>query len=276
VTIYGRKIAKDIIDKLQIRPTPKKFLGVILVGDNVASEKFIGQKRKIAEFLNIDFRVYSFPESIQVDELRKKIGIIARGKTCGGLIIQLPLPSHLNRRRIVNSIPKGKDLDVLSESAYGQFLTDQTVLPPSVSTFCEVLSHYQVFENHAYRQAGVSRETNLKYAIVGNGFLVGRPISDYLRLQGKQLVVLDKGDNLSNIKDADVIVLGAGVPNLVDQKMIKDGALIVDFGCSFVDGKLCGDLLQPKNEKFLYTPTPGGTGPILVVKLFENFFKLNK
>lgn len=269
--IDGRKIAKEIINGLQGHPTPKKFLGVVLVGENTASEKFIQQKKKIAEILGIDFRVYSFSESIQVSELRKRIGIIARGKTCGGLIVQLPLPSHLNRRRIVNSIPKEKDLDVLSESAYGQFLTDQRVLPPSVSTFCEVLLHYQVLEN-------VSCETPAcagRFAVVGNGFLVGKPISDYLRLQGKQLVVLDKGDDLSKIKDADVVILGTGVPNIVSEAMIKDGALIIDFGCSFIDGKLCGDLLSPTKENFSYTPTPGGTGPILVVKLFENFYKLN-
>ncbi|TSC52728.1 MAG: methylenetetrahydrofolate dehydrogenase (NADP+) / methenyltetrahydrofolate cyclohydrolase [Parcubacteria group bacterium LiPW_41] len=263
--IDGRKIAKEIIDRLVKHPTPKRFLGVIIVGENAASKKFVEQKRKIAEVLNIDFRAYQFAESIEVDELRKKIGIIGHGKTCGGLIVQLPLPSHLDRRRIVNSMPKEKDLDVLSESAYGQFLTDQRILPPSVSTFCEVLSHYQVLGN-------VSHET---FVVVGNGFLVGKPISDYLRLQGKQLVILDKGDDLSKIKDADVVILGTGVPNIVNEGMIKNGVLVIDFGCSFIDGKLCGDLLKPTTDNFFYTPTPGGTGPILVAKLFENFYKCN-
>ncbi len=275
--IDGRKIAKEIINKLERHPIQKKFLGVVLVGENVASEKFVQQKKKIAEVLNIDFRTYQFPESIEVDELRKKIGIIGHGKTCGGLIVQLPLPTHLNRRRIVNSIPKEKDLDVLSKSAYGQFLTDQRILPPSVSTFCEVLSHYQVLRNlptmpaHA-GQAGVSCET---FAVVGNGFLVGKPIGDYLKQQNKKVAILDKGDDVSKIKNADIVILGTGVPNIVNEGMIKDGALVVDFGCSFIDGKLCGDFKKPTTDNFFYTPTPGGTGPILVGKLFENFYKLN-
>ncbi|MFA5870667.1 MAG: bifunctional 5,10-methylenetetrahydrofolate dehydrogenase/5,10-methenyltetrahydrofolate cyclohydrolase [Candidatus Paceibacterota bacterium] len=275
--IDGKQIAREIIEKLKSHSAPKKFLGVVLVGENNASKKFIEQKKKIAEFLGIDFRVYSFPELIKNDELRKKIGIVTRGKTCGGLIVQLPLPAHLNRRRILNSIPKEKDLDVLSESAYKQFLAGIGFSPPSVSTVCEVLSHYQLSTN-------VSRETILSawggFVVVGNGFLVGKPISDYLRLQGKQLVVLDKGDDLSRTKSADVVVLGMGVPNIVNETMIKDGALVIDFGCSFVNGKLCGDLDQLKivncKLKISYTPTPGGTGPILVAKLFENFYKLNE
>ncbi|RJQ26595.1 bifunctional 5,10-methylenetetrahydrofolate dehydrogenase/5,10-methenyltetrahydrofolate cyclohydrolase [Candidatus Parcubacteria bacterium] len=279
VIIDGRKIAKEIIDRLKECGAPKKFLGVIFIGNNSASERFVQQKKKIAEILGVDFRIYQFPEPIRVDELRKKIGMIGRGKTCGGLIVQLPLPSHLNRSRILNSIPKGKDLDVLSESAYEQFLTNQKILPPSVSTFCEVLSYYQLLENHAYRQAGVSHETSTyqigRLAVVGNGFLVGKPISDYLRLQGKQFVVLDKGDDLSEIKNADVVVLGTGVSNIIDETIIKDDALVIDFGCSFISGKLCGDLLFPTKENFSYTPTPGGTGPILVAKLFENFYRLN-
>lgn len=287
VIIDGRKIAKEIIDRLKEYGAPKKFLGVIFIGNNSASERFVQQKKKIAEILGVDFRIYQFPESMRVDELRKKIGMIGRGKTCGGLIVQLPLPSHLNRRRILNSIPKEKDLDVLSESAYEQFLTNQKILPPSVSTFCEVLSYYQLLEN-------VSHETSTyqigRLAVVGNGFLVGKPISDYLRLQGRRLVVLDKGDDLSEIKNADVVILGTGVSNIINETIIKDGALIIDFGCSFINGKLCGDLDQSKIENLLagqagggrgckmkisYTPTPGGTGPILVAKLFENFYRLN-
>jgi len=282
--IDGKQISKKIIDVLKKRPIPKKFLGVISVGGNSASEKFIQQKKKTAEFLGIDFRVYSFPESIKNDELRKKICIIAKGKTCGGIIIQLPLPTHLNRRRILNSIPKEKDLDVLSESAYKQFLAGMGLFPPSVSTFREILLHYQ-FLKHLPAQAGVSCETILSvqggFAVVGNGFLVGRPISDYLKSQGKQLVIFDKGDDISQIKDADVVVLGTGIPKIVKETMIKDGALVIDFGCSFIDGKLCGDLLKPTTNNlqpttFLYTPTPGGTGPILIAKLFENFYKLNE
>ena len=148
-----------------------------------------------------------------------------------------------------------------------KFLGGFELLPPSVSTFCEVLSHYQPSKS-------VSCET---FGIVGSGFLVGRPIADYLHMRSAYVIVLDKGDDLSTIKSADVVVLGAGVPNLVNQKMIKDGALVIDFGCSLVDGKLCGDFdARRYDPKVWYTPTPGGTGPILVAKLFENFFEINK
>ena len=277
VIIDGTQIAEEIIEKLKRCTKPEKFIGVVSIQKNGASEKFIEQKKRIAELLEIDFRVYTFSELISTDQLKKNIEDIAKEKNCGGIIVQLPLPEHLNREQILNLIPKEKDVDVLSRSAYEQFLNNQEVCPPSVSTFCEILSRYQRLEN-------VSCKT---FAVVGNGFLVGKPISDYLKLKRKQIIILDKGEDLSSIENADVIILGTGVPNIVNRTMIKDGALVVDFGCSFIDGKLCGDLEQLKIEnlpagrqgcklKISYTPTPGGTGPILVAKLFENFYTLNK
>jgi len=265
VIIDGKLIAEEIIEKLKKHVTPKEFIGVVSVGKNNASEKFIEQKRKTAKLLGIDFRIYTFSESISTDQLRKNIEDIANKKDCGGIIVQLPLPVILNCDQILDSIPTEKDLDVLSRSAYELFLNNQKVCPPSVSTFCEILSRYQPMES-------VSQET---FAVIGNGFLVGKPISDYLKLKGWEVTIFDKGDDLSKIKDSDVVILGTGVPNVVNETMIKKGALVIDFGCSFIDGKLYGDLLQP-TENCLYTPTPGGTGPILVVKLFENFYKLNK
>ena len=268
--IDGKKIAEEVLRRLSRTPTPRKFLGVILVGNDSASKKFVMQKKNIADLLGIDFRVYQFSESIDADSLRSSVGRIGRGSTCGGLVVQLPLPLHLNRRRILNAIPKEKDIDVLSESAYAQFLSTQTLLPPSVSTYCEIVSYMQ--------QHNVSRETFFdakKYAVVGNGFLVGKPIFDYLRIQGNDVLVCDKGDDLKQIRSAHVVVLGTGIPNIIDETLVREDALVIDFGCSFIDGVLYGDFKKTTNEKILYTPTPGGTGPILVAKVFENFYLLH-
>lgn len=267
--IDGKSIAQQIIKRTAIQIVPKKSLCVFSVGENDASTGFIRQKKKIADMLGVDFRVFVFSEKALEEEIKKKIRDVGEDDMCGGVIIQLPLPVHIKKENILNEILCEKDVDILSQKAHKRFLRGQKPFPPAVGVFCEVLSHYQVLQN-------VSRETNLRFAVVGPGFLIGKPIVDYLRMKNADVIVVDRDNDVSLIKNADVVVLGAGITNLVNQKIIKDGALVIDFGCSFFEKKLCGDLLPPVNEKFFYTPTPGGTGPILVAKLFENFYYLNK
>ena len=266
--IDGRSIAQEMIKKITTQTIQKKFLCVFSVGKNDASIGFIHQKKKIADILGVDFQVLTFSEEIQEEEIKKKIRDFGKDDMCGGIIVQLPLPAHIKKENILDEIPYKKDVDVLSKKAYEFFLNEQEPIPPAVGVFCEVLSHYQVLRN-------VSRETNLKFAVIGNGFLVGRPIVDYLNMMGRCVSVFDKGD-VVQIKDIDVVVLGAGAPHLISGDMVKSGALVIDFGCSFINEKLCGDFNPSNVDDIFYTPTPGGTGPMLVTKLFENFYHLNK
>ncbi|MBI2033624.1 MAG: hypothetical protein HYT13_00815 [Candidatus Liptonbacteria bacterium] len=121
--IDGKKIAESILAKLRSKPKPEKFLATVLVGEDPASISFLKQKEKAAKELGVDFRLYKFPKEIKNDSLREEVLKISKHKTCGGVIVQLPLPEHLNKHYILNVIPREKDVDVLGERALGAFYT---------------------------------------------------------------------------------------------------------------------------------------------------------
>lgn len=261
----GKKIAQEIIEKLKIQKTPEKILAAILVGDNPQSESFLNQKEKIAEELGVDFRIHRFSEDLKNDELRKEVLKIALLKKVGGVIVQLPLPNHLNEQCVLNVIPREKDVDVLGERALGAFYTGRNlVLPPAVGVVEEILSVVKC------------QLSNVRVAVVGRGFLVGKPIAVWLVDKVKELGVFGKGSDLERLKEFELIITGVGRAELINKNFLKDGSAVIDFGYDFVDNKIKGDLKINGLEKlFFYTLTPGGTGPILAAKLFENFYKLN-
>jgi methylenetetrahydrofolate dehydrogenase (NADP+)/methenyltetrahydrofolate cyclohydrolase len=268
--IDGKAIADNILKKLKVRLVPKKFFGAVLVGDDKSSVSFLKQKEKTAKELGIDFRLYRFSETIQNDELRQEVGKIAAHKTCGGALIQLPLPAHLNQQYILNAIPKEKDVDVLSERAIGAFYADRSILlPPAVGVVEELIANRKLQIAHC------------SVAVVGLGFLVGRPVANWIMRRAKETLLLRSVSDLGFLKYADIVVTSVGKAGLIVPDMLKDGAGVIDFGYGILDGKYSGDLdtrelAMSDSRLAFYTPTPGGTGPIDVAKLFENFYELNR
>jgi len=294
--INGKKIAEEIIAELKQKPVPKRFFAVFLVGNDSTSASFVRQKEKTAKALGIDFRIYSYPKEITNDKLRKEISRVALSKRCGGALVQLPLSSHLNRHYILNVIPREKDVDVLGERALGAFYAGRNpVLPPAVGTTQKILSTFNF-------QLSTSR-----VAVVGLGLLVGKPISVWLMGRVKELYLLDSSSDLSILKEADLVISGVGKAGLIKPSMLKknaspvrgrpsvfsgrvavaegrpssNGAGIIDFGYDEHGESIAGDfdaseLTNLSTYKLaFYTPTPGGTGPILVAQLMENFYTLN-
>jgi methylenetetrahydrofolate dehydrogenase (NADP+)/methenyltetrahydrofolate cyclohydrolase len=274
--IDGKAIANDMISRLRAQPLPGKFFGAALVGDDPASLNFLKQKERVARELGIEFRMHQLPLGITTDALRAEIGRFASPKTCGGFIVQLPLPDAINRYYVLNAIPKEKDVDCLSEAALGAFYTERgKISPPSVATVEEIL----IREHRDLMNApGALRE--LKAVVIGAGFLIGKPVGFWLQNRVSELVVLDA--SVKNIHDklgdADIVIAGAGHASLFGARHLKEGAIVIDFGFNrSADGKNLGDF-DPAGadaKNIHYTKTPGGTGPILVAKLFENFYKVN-
>jgi methylenetetrahydrofolate dehydrogenase (NADP+) / methenyltetrahydrofolate cyclohydrolase len=272
MVIYGKKIADDILGQLTQRAKPEKFMAAVLVGDDKSSASFLAQKEKIAKRLGVDFRLYTFPAEIKNDELRDEVGKIAAHKTCGGVIVQLPLPEHLNRHYILNAIPPEKDVDVLGERATGAFYAGRSkVLPPAVGAVEAVLA-----------ELNQGKEMNSQFlplnecaiAVVGLGILVGRPIANWAMRRAKETFLLRSTSDLAILKNADLVIAGVGKAGLIAPDMLKPGAGVIDFG--YDGGK--GDFDPDAGEASVafYTPTPGGTGPVLVAKLFENFYTLQQ
>ena len=272
-SIDGKQIAEGIIAELKNRPQPKKFLAAVLIGQDPASLSFLKIKEKTAKELNIDFRLYQIPETIKNkpisnDYLRKEILRLSKPKNCGGIIVQLPLPPQFNQNYVLNAIPPEKDVDVLSERSLGSFYNNRfPVLPPAVGVAKEILTTYNL------------ELKTLKVAVVGLGFLIGKPIATWLMNQKTgNICLIEKNGDLKKIAEADVIISGAGSPELIKPAMLKENAIMIDFGYGLKNGKISGDFDAKTltNEKIAYTPTPGGTGPILGAKLFENFYKLKE
>ena len=269
--IDGKVIAQKIIERLSQKSVPDKILAGILIGKNPASQSFLKIKEKTAKSLGINFKVYEFPEKSSTKFLAEKIKAIAAQKKVGGVIIQLPLPKHVDSLAVLNVIPAEKDIDVLSERAVGSFYNGTNMInPPAVGVIEEIIK----IKNYQLKDKIV--------AVVGLGFLIGKPVSLWMIRKCKELYLLDKGSDLSLLKQADLIISGTGQSSLIKPAMLKKGAMVIDFGYSFKNGKIFGDFDESKIvnckleiRNLLYTPTPGGTGPILVAKLMENFYRLS-
>jgi len=262
MVIDGKRIAQGIIEGLREQKKPKEYLAAILVGENPASISFLKQKEKIADELGVKFKLTDLPEGAAENTIIKTISNLEHDNECGGIIIQLPLPSHLSREKIISAIPKRKDIDALNSG---------DVLPPAVGVVEKILLALptQAGTNYSLPTSAV--------AVVGLGALVGKPISKWLSDKAKELILVDEKDDISVIKNADIVIVGVGKPGLITPEMLKENALVIDFGYSMKDGKLSGDFTPPNHDSLFmihYSPVPGGTGPILVAQLFENFYKL--
>lgn len=261
--IDGKKIAAEIIAQLKSLPRPDKILAAVLVGDNSQSKSFLRQKEIMAKDLGIEFQLFQFQEDILEDDLIKEIKKIGSDEEIGGMIVQLPLPKHYDREKILAAVNPKKDVDALTIES--QKLVD----PLPVAVVKDIL-----------RTTNYDLRTKI-IAVVGKGFLVGKPIIEWLKKEGQELIIFDSKSDLLEIKKADLVISGVGKGGLIKPKMLKSGAGVIDFGYDLKDGKIMGDFDasnvngQLSNVMF-YTPTPGGTGPILVAEIFKNFYKLNK
>lgn len=263
IVIDGKKIAQRTIEELKTHPKPIKKLAAVLVGESPASISFLKQKERVAQELGVEFQLYKLPENIEQEDLESKIESIGNNERVGGMILQLPLPAQFNRERVLAKINPAKDIDALTPAA--------PVEPLPVGVVKDILLSVIASERG-------NLEEYLKdkvVAVVGRGILVGKPIAEWLKGKCRAVLVLYSGSNLAELNKADLIISAAGKAGLINPRSLKNSAAVIDFGFDMKDGKISGDLATENLESLsFYTPTPGGTGPILVAKLFENFYKL--
>ena len=253
---------------------PLKFLAALLIGENPASISFLKQKAAVAQELGIDFRLTRLSQRATINELRASVGAIASHEQCGGVIVQLPLPEKIDRENvssIMNALPIDKDVDVLGLQALTAFRERKSiVMPPAAGVVIKILAEQysmlaELLEKHV--------------AVVGVGPLVGGPIIALLEGKTRPVGKFRRGSDLNMLKAFDLVILGTGAPGLIKPEILRNGAGVIDFGYGRENGKLSGDLdvsnINELGKLAFYTPTPGGTGPILVAQLFENFYTLN-
>lgn len=269
--IDGRKIAEEILvelaDKIKQLVKPLR-LAAVLVGDHPGSRKFLELKEKTARKIGVNFRLYEFPAGITSQQLRKRTVEIAKAQVNSGILIELPLPSHINSQYILNAVPEEKDIDVLSQKSLGVFFAGRSqILPPSVEAV------KIIFEKYSLNPQGK------KCVVFSYGLLVGKPISHWLAAQGATISIINEftanPEKLS--READILVSGVGKPNLIKADMIKQGVAVIDFGYENMEGKVVGDVAfdQVSPKCSLITPVPGGVGPIVIASVLKNLITLN-
>ncbi len=259
--VDGKKIAahiyetlKDDIATLERAPT----LGIVTCAPTFETEKYLSLKERKAKDVGIETLVVRLPfESTSEDIVLALKDLVQKTE---GVVVQLPLPAHIDVARVLISIPPSHDVDALSPDSVG-------VLSPVVGAIAEILRVHEVpvFERHV--------------VVIGSGKLVGLPASRWFMEHGASVSVVtnDTADIEYYTRNADIIVSGAGVPNLVTPDMVKEGVVILDAGTSEDGGILVGDVdLRVAEKASLFTPVPGGIGPITIAILLRNLTELSK
>ena len=266
----GKRLSEKILLRLKKEAKGLNLkLAVVLVGKEPASQLFLNQKKKACEKFGIGFELFKFPSKIGTSELKRKVAKIAKRLDISGIIIQLPLPKKIKSQEILNLIPPKKDVDVLSETNLGKFYQGTfSFLPPTVGAIVYILKNYRI------------KLKGKNIVLVGGGELVGKPLSLWLLRKGATFSVVNKfTKNLTSFtRKADILISGAGKPNLIKGSMVKKNAVIIDCGSGKLKGKVRGDVdFESVSKKASYiAPVPGGVGPMTVAIVLWNLVKMNK
>mgnify|MGYP001038113685 FL=1 len=242
-------------------------LTVIQVGDDSASNIYVKQKSKMASNLGVNFNHIKLEEDVREEEILKIIDDLNRDNNVDGILVQMPLPEHLNSRVIQNAISPLKDVDGLTDINMGMLVHKKNCLVP-----CTPLGVMELLKYYNIDVAGKN------VVIVGRSDLVGRPMAEVM-INSDATVTLchSKTNNLKDItKNADILVVAVGKAKLITSDMVKDGVVVVDVGINRLeDGSLCGDVdFDGVSSKCSYiTPVPGGVGQMTVLELGYNTYK---
>ncbi len=256
---------KSEVNKLAIKPN----LVVIQVGNNESSNIYINQKKKMAEYVGYGFSLIKYPEDVLEDEILKKIDELNKDKSVHAILVQMPLPNHLNSTNIQNAVSVLKDVDGLNDRNAGRLFHNKDGLFPCTPLgVMEMLKRYNI------------DVTGKDAIVVGRSNLVGKPMATMLTNNDATVTVChSKTENLKKYTThADILVVAVGHANLVTADMVKDGATVIDVGINKVDGKLCGDVdYDNVSKKASYiTPVPGGVGQMTVAMLGKNVLSAYK
>ena len=242
-----------------IRPS----VAVINIGDDSVNKKFIDAKEAACNRVGIYFRYHNFDETTPELTIINKIKELNNDDYVNGIMITLPIPEKYNEKRLLNTIINSKDIDGLTDINIGRLISGRkSIVPCAVQGIMELIKYYNVDL--------VGKEV----VIVGNSKLIGRPLTNILLNEGATVTVCSSKtmDLKKHTLDADIIVSCAGVKHIIKGDMIKEGAIVIDGGCSVENGKLYGDVDFAKVSKkaSLITPTKGGVGAMTVAMFLKN------
>lgn len=277
--IDGKAVSAAVKDEVKEQVAALKkdggvpCLAVVLVGDDPASKVYVRNKKRACEYCGIKSLEYILDKTASEQQLLDLIDVLNNEPTVHGILVQLPLPPHINEQNIINAISEQKDVDAFHPANVGRLMTgNPDFLPCTPAGVMEMLKKYNI------ETAGKD------CVIIGRSNIVGKPMAMLMLMANSTVTICHS--KTKNLKEkclsADILIAAIGKPKFVTADMVKDGAVVIDVGINRTeDGKLCGDVdFDDVSKKASYiTPVPGGVGPMTIATLMKNTltaFKLRK
>lgn len=268
--IDGKAISAAIKDELKVKVEEMKAegikvcLAVIQVGNDPASGVYVGNKKKACAYIGIDSLAYELPEETTQEELLKLIAELNEKEEVNGILVQLPLPKHIDEDEVIRAIDPKKDVDGFHPQSVGALCIGQ---PGFVS--CTPAGIIQLLKRSGIEIAGK------ECVVIGRSNIVGKPMALLLmRENGTVTIAHSKTQNLKEVaKRADILVVAVGKPKMVTREYVKEGAVVIDVGIHRNESnKLCGDVDYDDVALVCsaITPVPGGVGPMTIAMLMNN------
>ena len=270
--ISGNAIAHDII--LQVKTAWQKHsnesrppcLCVIQVGSDTASTIYIRNKMKACDDIGFVTRPIHFPDHVHESEILLTIDRLNLDDSVDGILVQLPLPTKLNRSVIIGAINPQKDVDAITPHHLGLLLHDaETILPCTAAATLAILDHYQVHPK------------GRNVVMVGASMIVGKPTAIALLNRGATVTIchIHTLDLEAEIRRADILITAIGKPDVIDSSWLHSDCVVIDVGINHASGKVVGDIDSASVEQRvnMITPVPGGVGPVTVACLLHNLYR---
>ena len=246
-------------------------IDILLVGDDYASQMYVSMKEKKAVDLGISVSVHTFNQETTQDKLITLINQLNSDESVDGIMVQLPMPEHINESEVLESILPSKDVDGLTSTNLGKiFKGDLSAIPPATAKgVIKLLDKYNI------QIEGKSA------VVIGRGDITGLPIAAMLQNRNATVTICHSHThNLQDIcKMADILISSIGRPEYIDEKYVKEGSVVIDVGTNRnSEGKLVGDINfnNVKDIAGYITPVPGGVGPMTIACLFDNLIEMYK
>ena len=268
--IDGKKIAADLREELKKKVAELKSiynevpgLTVILVGEDAPSKIYVKNKEKFAKEVGMNSEVIKYSEKIEEKVLLNKIEELNNDKKVSGILVQLPLPKHIDKRKVIETIDHKKDVDGFHPMNVGNLSSGYDSSIPCTPLGCSLLLK-KVEKNLSGKHA----------VIIGRSNLNGKPIAQLLLKENCTVTITHS--RTKNLKDeclkADILIAAVGVANLVKKDWVKNGSVIIDVGINKLGDKIVGDVSfeEVKDKVKAITPVPGGVGPMTIACLLKN------
>lgn len=268
----GKKLREELLasyKKIIEKENLKIKLAIIQVGDNEASNIYVKNKEKYCNMVGIKTDIYKLSSDTKEEELINLIDKLNKIEEVTGIILQSPVPKHIDYDKCSETILSSKDVDGFTkENIYKLYMNEDTIMPATVKGIIVLLKKYNINIDGS------------NVVIIGRGNIVGKPLSLALTNENATVSLLHSHtkDITKYTKEADIIISACGTPNIITSDMIKDNSVVIDVGVNRINGKIVGDVdFESVSKKASYiTPNPGGVGPMTIAMIIDNLIKLKR